>query len=252
MDQLTELEEQLLSEHFRFYTSKEYTIQPVEVIPGVDIHIRGRLEHHLYQMMDYLQSDSIIATASTFMKRYAYLIVTASLAPISIFNKSPKLTFDNIVLLRMDNHKQWLPTIRFIDKTVSPFQEGDRFVWLKENCTTIFRDHLSVVIEHIHRISKTPIQVLWENVAVYFYWFYERYANKIVQNEQQVAILYNDFHTIVQEFDGKVFGERENPIRHVFYQRKLPTEARVRKTCCLTYLLNETSSYCKICPHQCR
>ncbi|MRG85214.1 IucA/IucC family C-terminal-domain containing protein [Salinibacillus xinjiangensis] len=254
MDTLKPHEEQLMATHFRYdYERSFQAVHKFEHMSAsqlVNPEFMSTLFSHLKQ---YLHSDSLLAVASTFVKRYSYLVVTTGFCSLSVFNKQLDFSLNNIHLVLTDDDSRWFPSLRIDDiSTITNADPNNRYEWLQAASQELVHNHLLKVFETVHQVTKLPFPVMWESFATYFFWFYERYATKLVQEDSILTTMENDFHMIVHEFHGKMFGEKENPLHKFSYQLVLPTKARVRKTCCLTHMLNNESTYCKVCPHVCK
>ncbi|WP_028783540.1 IucA/IucC family C-terminal-domain containing protein [Thalassobacillus devorans] len=249
MTHMTEQEEAFMRNHFR-YLSEPIEEQPHEIIDGSDLLTRQGLQEKLDEIHIFMESQFFLTTASIFSKRYSYYIVTGILAMMSAFNKCPDFRPQNFRLVRVDEDKKWLPKLNFVSIEVTLPEPFERKKWLRENLTQLFKEHVRPLFLHINQLTRLSMNVLWENFAIYLFWFYERFAKEHFTGEQ-LAQIYDDFHFIVHELDGAVFGEEKNPFHYFHYQPKLPSGARERKCCCLSYKLNEESGYCKVCPHRC-
>ncbi|MBM7554776.1 (2Fe-2S)-binding protein [Thalassobacillus pellis] len=250
MNYLTDLEEAFLDDNFR-YLSRAYSERvPLEVIQGEELQSEDELLDVLENMHTHIESDFFLTTASIFSKRYGYYVVTGFLVLISAFNKCPDVNLSNIRLVRMDEDKKWFPKLEFLSKEVIQPEPGEREKWLRESLRKLFRENLRPILLNVHELTRLSMNVLWENFTIYLYWFYETFAEKHF-NGEQLAQIYDDFHIIVNELEGEAFGETDNPLGYFQYQPKLPSGARERKYCCLSYRWNEESGYCKTCPHRC-
>ncbi|WP_445684072.1 (2Fe-2S)-binding protein [Ureibacillus sp. FSL K6-2830] len=72
---------------------------------------------------------------------------------------------------------------------------------------------------------------------------------ELKENHQQAI---DDFHYIIFEADGSLFGyhHKENPLRKYYGKKTFidnGAELRIRKTCCYNYLL-DSMKQCKTCP----
>ncbi|MFD1020552.1 IucA/IucC family C-terminal-domain containing protein [Thalassobacillus hwangdonensis] len=250
MQKLTPAEEAFLDDHFRYLSMAYQGQQPLEIVDGSQLETKQDLQHVLDRIHVFMESELMLTTASIFAKRYAYYMVTGPLALMSAFDKFPDVRFENFRFVRMDEAKKWLPKFELIDKTVSTPGEGERREWVKNSLETLFKQNVRPLFLHLNQMTRLSMNVLWENFAIYLYWFYELEAQKLFEGEQ-LARIRDDFHMMLNEFDGDVFGEEENPFFYFQYQTKKPTGKRERKYCCLTYRKNESSGYCKTCPHRC-
>ncbi|GGC81142.1 hypothetical protein GCM10007216_09590 [Thalassobacillus devorans] len=250
MTRLTEKEETFLEDHFRYVSRIQKGIEPYEMINASELLDKQTLQKKLDDIHAFMESDFYLTTASIFSKRYSYYIVTGVLAMISAFDKCPDYRPENIRLVRLDEEKKWFPKLTFVSKDAEEPVAVNRHAWLRDQLTELFSEHVRPIFFQINQLTRLSMSVLWENFAIYLYWFYERYAENHF-DEERMAQIRDDFHFIVHELDGSSFGEEKNPFHYFSYQPKLPNGTRERKCCCLSYKLHEDSGYCKVCPHRC-
>ncbi|MBO8156708.1 MAG: hypothetical protein H0Z32_09625 [Bacillaceae bacterium] len=247
---LTDKEVQFLAEHFQHFVGDLQSDNGnIKIYSGTQFIDHGEMEKLLFELKQLLHSDSLVATASAFAKKYAYFIVTAGLVPISVFHKFPEFNFENVELIRSSDSPKWDPKIKFANNEVTlPGEFDSREKWLKSSYTRLFKDHVKELFEVIHDLSRLSMKVMWENLAHHTFWFYERFAKNILDDEQLKTVK-EDFQYLIHKADGEMFGEEENPLSYFADLNRLPNGAPIRKYCCLTYLLNEESNNCKVCPH---
>lgn len=239
-------EEEFLAEHFRYYSRNDGKI--LEVIRGEDLQTKKGVQQTLDGMHIFMQSESLLTTASLLSKRYGYYIATVPLALITIFNKSPNMSPNNTELVRMDENLKWFPKFRLLSKDVSEPKGKTREEWMREELEILFKFHVHPFFLHINQLTRLSMDVMWENIAIYIFWFYERQLQEWYDADT-VKVMKHDFKLIVNQLPGEVFGTTTNPFSYFQDQPLLPTEARKRKCCCLSYKLYDESIYCKVCPH---
>mgnify|MGYP001362137700 CR=1 FL=1 len=234
-------------EMFRFATKLESSELSIELHSLQDETV---LLHYLENLGPHIGSPNVKVTSSIFVKRYAFLAVIYLYA-LTAWNKKLDVSFENVILQTKMEEEAWLPTFYFKNLGVKEAPQ-DRRQWRDEALKELFSDHIHVLINRLSKVTKQSQQILWENISLYIFWLYETVLSKTVDAE-----LLNrgnqDFHYLVQEATGTVFGNHPvNPIKR-FYENKrdnheLQEEVRVRKTCCLTYLLKGKKKFCKTCP----
>ncbi|AKG04049.1 hypothetical protein AAV35_004080 [Salimicrobium jeotgali] len=246
-EMITREEEQFLNEHFRFFTDQHLQEPVLETVRATDLLSREGIEHVLNDLHLYLDSQSFLTTGSLLGKRFGYYAVTVPIVMMTVFDKFPDVSPGNVEYIRIDENPKWFPKFHLRDKTVSVPGE-DREEWIVENMRHLFRDFLQPVLFHIHKTTRISKKVLWENTAIYLYWFYERKLPEWYEGEE-LEEKRKDFRYIIDELDGEPFGEQKNPFTYFESQPVLPSGARERKCCCLSYRLHEDSTFCKVCPH---
>ena len=110
-------------------------------------------------------------------------------------------------------------------------------------------------MDAISKSAKISKMILWENVAVYIFWLYEKILSQAEDHEVKERAQ-EDFSFLIETAIGKLFGRyHSNPIAgfhtEPVYQEESDTYIRIRKTCCFSYLLKDKGSYCKTCPRTC-
>lgn len=202
----------------------------------------GALIHYLEKVRKKLGASNNVVAASMLIKRYSFL-VAMSLYTMSVWNKRLVLSPERIWLETDDSADIWLPTFRF-EKLDAERCIGCRDQWREETVSQIFAKHLFPLIEKLRNTTKISVHILWENIAIYIYWIYE----KLIGDETLVHVherLCDDFHYLVHGADGAVFGTPgQNPLKRFW---KGDSSSRQRSTCCL-YYQTDRGSHCRTCP----
>jgi len=206
---------------------------------------------YLQKIAPFFHSTSTLVTASLFAKRYSVLTMASAFYAMSRYDKGLYVGIENIWVEAEDHAKPWLPNIRLIDDSVSvPTQ--DREAWRDEVLQGIFAGNLAKVWQSLTKISKIPKAILWENTAIYVNWLYETKISERA-SEQEKARIQEDYHYIVNQAPGSLFGERKNPLTNYCGPKVTIKESeqpiRLRKTCCFYYhTSDEANDFCISCP----
>ncbi|MEH7440799.1 siderophore-iron reductase FhuF [Bacillus sp. JJ1122] len=199
-----------------------------------------------------MSAPDLKTTASVWMKRHAFLAVIYLYA-MSVFNKQLNAAPDSLLLVEMKKDGLWLPDFYFKSKSALICSDEGRNEWRREAVRHLFMDNIFPVMEALGKAAKISKLILWENVAVYIYWLYE----KVVAEHADEAIkarAAEDFDYVIQLAPGSLFGNyHQNPLARYHAEPDYQEDAdfvRVRKTCCFTYKLN-AKGYCKTCPKIC-
>ncbi|WP_181349499.1 hypothetical protein [Thalassobacillus sp. CUG 92003] len=247
MNQLTEQEEKFLDDNFRYYTRDYDHKRSMEVVDGGELQNVEDLKPLLDRIHEFMESEFYLTTASLLAKRYGYYMVTGPMALMSGFNKFPDTTPENLTFIRIDEDKKWFPKLQLKDKQVS-VPGTDRHQWVKTNMEQLMKCNVLPFFQSLNQVTRISMNVLWENFVIYLFWFYEQEADKWFEPDQ-LALIKDDFHFILNELPAEVFGTESHPFYYFQFQPTLRNGKRERKCCCLTYRLNEESGYCKVCPH---
>jgi ferric iron reductase protein FhuF len=202
----------------------------------------------LAKLSTLFRSPSLSVTASQFAKKYTYHVVLPALFAMSRWNKGLQSHIENYLLEAPLSTKQWSPRIRLIDETVI-YPIDDRLGWRDQVIQQIFAKNITILWKVLHEISGIPMNVLWENTAIYIFWLYEEKLKKVDPIIRKRAE--DDFQYLL-EADAKLFATEENPLCK-YYKPKLYCHEkgellRRRQTCCLHYQLQKNGRYCKTCP----
>lgn len=208
------------------------------------------MKAYLKLLGEHLDASNAKVTASIFMKRYAFLPVIYLYA-MTAWNEKLDTSYDNVSLETKDDEKLWLPGIRFGHLDTEEF-ELDRDKWRIECIETLFKEHISPLIDRLYYTTKVSKLILWENIAVYLFWLYEAvFMEEDIPKEIQHRAK-EDFQFIVFQASGNMFGNYvENPLTRYYNERlyveELGKEIRKRDTCCYSHLTN-MKKRCATCP----
>lgn len=200
-----------------------------------------------------MSAPDLKTTASVWMKRHAFLAVIYLYA-MSVFNKQLNAAPDSLLLVEMKKDGLWLPDFYFKSKSALLCSDEVRNEWRREAVRHLFKDNIFPVMEALGKAAKISKLILWENVAVYIYWLYEKVVAEHV-DESIKARAAEDFDYVIRLAPGSLFGNyHQNPLARYHAEPDCQEDAnssvRVRKTCCFTYKLN-AKGYCKTCPKIC-
>lgn len=235
-------------------------------ISSRDLLNKQRCVEYLEQLGVMYESPSISVTASTFSKRYAFLIVSPALYALTMYNKGFDLSIDNCnVESAYRNGDSWQPNLRLghvgmtepggvsRDEWCEAQPDGrNRAEWRDEMIRSIFAGHLAAVWRSISKAARIPLTTLWENTAIFVYVLYEKRMAEAASAEEKLR-RQEDFEYLIHDAPASLFGEKQNPLA-AYYSPKceVPGSAepiRMRKTCCLYYKLSDGGEdYCPTCP----
>jgi ferric iron reductase protein FhuF len=243
-DEIRELEK------FRLSTKRAHS--PLSIRVDQLLH-EETLTTYLEMLQRKLGAPNMIVTASILMKRYSFLAVMALYA-MSVWNKRLSIAVHQVWLETEDSAETWLPAFR-LEQFECEEVNAARDQWRKETIQILFARHMNVLIERLCQTTKISPLILWENVAIYIFWLYETLLEDKTFahiNEQ----LRDDFHFVIQEAKGELFGRySQNPLARFWkektYSSLAKKEIRRRTTCCLYYKIATDRSHCQTCPLGC-
>jgi ferric iron reductase protein FhuF len=212
------------------------------------------LAAYLRMVQQKMDIPNLPTTASMLMKRYSFLVVM-TLYAMSVWDKRLHIQPENVWLETDDESEKWLPTFR-LDKLECSQLDSDRQQWRCETIRILFANHIHPLIELLFQTTKLSKLILWENVAIYVFWLYET----LLADEQYTHMtekLLEDFHFVIQEARGELFGGYQNNPLSRFWKDKtysIPHQKniRIRTTCCLYYQTTKDGSRCLSCPLLCK
>ncbi|MBS8265935.1 hypothetical protein DYI25_16025 [Mesobacillus boroniphilus] len=251
MAELTQNEIAILA-NYRFVVAEPEKDVQIDFRPFLDEATMGV---YLKRFNKGLKAPDMKTAASVFMKRHAFLAVLY-LYSMSVFNKKLNVSPGNIILADAIKDGLWLPEFYLKNKStdVCP-AAGKREEWRMEAVRHLFVDNLFPVMDAISKSAKISKLILWENVAVYIFWLYEKILSQTEDHDVKARAA-EDFSFLVKSAPGKLFGRHHNnPIARFYsepvYLEETDSYIRLRKTCCFSYMLKEKGSYCKTCPRTC-
>lgn len=210
-----------------------------------------QMQAFLKEVEGGIQAPDLKVAASVFMKRYAFVVVIYLYA-LSSWNKRLHFSLDSLYLQSSEMEGNWLPEYYIKDLTVEEFKGKDRHQWRDQAIQHLFKEIMFPILHNLTREAKISKYILWENIAVYLHWLYEK-----VLDHNQELLAYNDYDYIVNQAPGNLFGPYElNPLQRYnvepVFLSELNESIRIRKTCCFTYQLGAKRTYCNTCPLYCK
>jgi len=235
---------------FRFAAELSDGVTPIEFNSLLE---ESSMNSLLRKLEVEMVSPDLKTTASVWMKRHAFLAVIYLYA-MSVLNKQLNAAPDSLLLVEMKKDGLWLPDFYFKSKSALLCPDASRDEWRREAVRHLFEDNIFPMMEALGKAAKISKLILWENVAVYIYWLYEKvvaeHADEIIK-----ARAAEDFDYVIRLAPGSLFGNyHQSPLARYYtdpvYQEDTNSYVRVRKTCCFTYKLN-AKGFCKTCPKIC-
>lgn len=223
-------------------------------IAVIELFDHTTLIEHLNNIGKLIGSPTQRVTASLLTKRMAFYAVI-HLYTMSVLNKRLNVDIKKMKLVEKENDLLWLPDFYLGDCIVSE-SYGNRTQWRETIVEDLFTHFFHPLIEALREATRFSKMVMWENIAIYIFWLYET----IMKEEKDIEIKQraeDDFRYILQEAEGSLFGPYlQNPLARFngekIYREEFNEWIRVRKTCCLSNLLNaKDGKRCKTCPNGC-
>ncbi|MEH6987087.1 IucA/IucC family C-terminal-domain containing protein [Cytobacillus firmus] len=204
---------------------------------------------YLNEVKNHLGAPDNKTAASILIKRYAFLPVIY-LYCMTTWNVKLDIRHENITFVSQERDGLWLPGFHFT-RLQGQGAGMDRDQWSEDAVRTLFNGHISPLVNRIASEGKVSKLILWENIAIYLFWLYE----KILPLETHSERAAEDYRFILEQAPGNLLGdENTNPLKK-FDSRKIVIEntgtaVRPRKTCCYSYLTS-SGKRCGTCPLSC-
>ncbi|MDF2947165.1 MAG: hypothetical protein K0S51_1844 [Bacillales bacterium] len=225
----------LLEENYRLTFENNDCELTTEIISLLD---KNNLILYFERLKDLTNTNSDKVVASLFVKRYSFSVLIA-LYSMSKLNSRLNFSINNISIVTSQNcDANWIPSFKFKNIEFANLEGSKREFLREEVLNDIFKENVDVVFTHINKSVGLSKSVMWENLYVYIQWMYK---NLIKTNDVSDEVL-DDWNYITKVAPGTLFGKYpENPLSKFLLSEN-------RKTCCLAYLSNGKTKYCKKCP----
>ncbi|MFJ5964661.1 IucA/IucC family C-terminal-domain containing protein [Bacillus sp. NPDC093026] len=190
-----------------------------------------------------MHAPNLAVAASIFSKRYAYLVVSSSLYLMTLYDSIYQIS-PSACVFREDRKMA-------LDKSACSFVqlEGDRNEWREQVICALFTQYVTPLLDVLHRVSRLPYSILWENVAVRINSLYRSMMKKVEDPAMKKRV--KEDYVFLKEAAGEVFGSQQNPFKCSLNLDESLLQTSNRKTCCMYYQLEkkaENLAYCLVCP----
>ncbi|MGM8215423.1 (2Fe-2S)-binding protein [Bacillaceae bacterium W0354] len=199
---------------------------------------------YLNDISEYFNTDNIFIVGSQLMKRLAFNVVLPPLYLMTVHRMKLDLDFRKMWIAPNIVGDLWLPNLYLEDFTVEELPDDERKTYLSE----LF-NKINDLVNVISKVTRVPKPNLWENMAVYIYWLYEKKFkdDRFVDVADRVAM---DFEFLVHRLGADAFDGMCNQLKNFYWGRRIEEDGtRIRRTCCFHYGANEARKTCKTCPH---
>jgi ferric iron reductase protein FhuF len=237
----TKDEKEHISSSYRF--SFQAPFENEHVVSASQLLDEETLLKYLDQTGPRIGAKQRSVTASLFFKRYAFCSLTSSLYGMTLLNKSFDMNIENVYLIDHASEGMWLPSFTLKDASAQICSET-RADWKSGIIETLFKENISIMLNHVARTARISKATLWENAWIYIRWVYETWLSEDHSDEMKQRI--QEDYAFFMDASAYHFGLSKNP-----FQRFAPPvgcgTSKVRKTCCL-YYKTENGTCCSTCP----
>ncbi len=238
-----------LAARFNLIAAADYPFS--SVLPVSAMLETASCQRMLQQLAPRLGAPSLGITASLLSKRVAFLTTAAAFYPLSMYNKGLNMALTNCLLdTRHDGHL-WQSHMVMDDLSLSiPLSDSDRASWRDTILRSVFAEHLTPLWHALSAASGISSRILWENTAVRLFSLFE---HRIQPSDTAAeARVKQDFHYVVHEAPGSLFGLDVNPLTGYFrpltWVEAKGEWVRFRRTCCFYYKASQPQEFCQACP----
>ncbi|TGB03772.1 IucA/IucC family C-terminal-domain containing protein [Halobacillus salinus] len=189
----------------------------------------------LHRQQERIKAPNTKIAASMIVKRYAKVYLDEVMDGLVFASEFP------VVSLEACRFTEELNLI--VDEAQVRTVDSRREAW-----RGVFSEHLTPVVDSLHKATRLPLIILWENIAVRM----NSYLRKAVQKNPDQAWMVQEVAAELREREGDVFGLERNPLAEYLAPCEALTTQVMRKTCCYYHKLQKEKElpYCLVCPVQ--
>ncbi|MFQ4143481.1 ferric iron reductase [Chlorogloeopsis sp. ULAP02] len=254
-----------------FYTDSILLTTPandVDVIPAIQYLQPDNLLSIFKASPEYQKTQDLRVAASLWNKAYSWIPLPGVLAFMTWAGVGFDASLDNVSFVFKDGELQglWFQDLGrsviypercpipipndYLGKLVNTVDELHNEVF-----TGLFQRHLSPLIDCLHALTKVSKKTLWGNAVNAAYGIFEDldgYAKKEAI-PMDYSVLFEQPYSSVLSNSVQETLQKPNPLYNLIRTEKfnepgLPTQMKVRKTCCLIALIPPDYSKCGNCP----
>ncbi|MDM9385275.1 ferric iron reductase [Chlorogloeopsis sp. ULAP01] len=254
-----------------FYTDGILLTTPandVDVIGATQYLQPNNLLSILKASPEYQKTQDLRVAASLWNKAYSWTPLPGVLAFMTWAGVGFDASLDNVSFVFKDGELQALwfhdPSRTVIYPERCPISIPNGYPGKLANSvdelynsvfTGLFQNHLLPIINRLHTLTKVSKKTLWGNAVNASYGIFEDldgYAKKeAIQTDY--SVLFEQPHSLVLSNSVQETLQKPNPLYNLIRSEKfnepgLPTQMKVRKTCCLIALIPPDYSKCGNCP----
>ncbi|PKR77655.1 hypothetical protein CEY16_06890 [Halalkalibacillus sediminis] len=241
MAKLTKEEKIIMKDYFRMVDyAEEFSAQLSDLMD------EEKLRDYLHEIKREFGTDSIFVAASQLMKRLGYNLALPPLYMMTVKNVKLDMPLDQLWIVPNVVDGKWLPNLYMEEIKVEEFGE-DREAERREYCENLFR-RLGELVQLVSDVARVPKPTLWENIAIYVYWIYEK---KLMEEPfaQIQGRVKEDYEFLLRGLGAEAFDDNCNQLRNFYWGRRVEADGtRIRRTCCFYYGANEERKPCSTCP----
>ncbi|GIN20740.1 IucA/IucC family C-terminal-domain containing protein [Siminovitchia fordii] len=226
--------------HQEIQKLKEYRLAVADASESVDyasLLDEKRLPAFLAWLTGRIGAPNACVTSSILTKRMGFYAVI-HLYAMTALEKKLNVNLQGLKLVDQSGDGLWIPDF-FLGDVEALEPREDHNEWRAAVIEGLFAHCITPLIQLLKEQTRLSEKVMWENVAIYIHWIYEKLIDGEFRNR---AIA--DYYYLLYEAPGKLFGPyEENPLT------SFAKSAGGRKTCCLSYMLRKQEKRtCSPCP----
>ncbi|SFH52182.1 siderophore-iron reductase FhuF [Modicisalibacter xianhensis] len=216
------------------------TMPPEHALSGTQLFSPERLEQVLARFATCFSVDDRRAVASMWTKWYFHLVLQPSLAANVLLERELPLGLDEMHVVLDAHGRPERLCLRHDGLPLASFKTEHRFAGMMA--------HLSTVIDVLAQLSGAAPRVFWSNVGSSI----DYYLSQLESHPAMWPGMTDACWQLLErrELDDGQRNPLFQPVRHVTGEDG--TLQRVRKLCCLRYLIPELGDCGDYCPLSCR
>lgn len=198
----------------------------------------------------FLKASDITPAATYFASWLRGMSLTAQLL-MSVHDAALDWSIENWRLLVWEKDGRMEFAFHPVNAEIAAAPSTDRIAWRNSVLDGLYSNTLRPLVDAAAAATGLNSGQLWALMAGGMYYFRERQLEMLGADSAAFAQVESDYHYVMQEMKGEVFGRSRNPLAVKFRlvenprnrQEKFPLKA----SCCLAYK-TEGHGYCYTCP----
>ncbi|RPF53371.1 IucA/IucC family C-terminal-domain containing protein [Aquisalibacillus elongatus] len=242
MTQLLKSEKIYLKDNFRMVDYAENVSVKLDQLMDEEY-----LRNYLQDIKHEFNTESIFVAGSQLMKRLGFNIALPALYLMTVHDMKLDMTFNRAGLVSNTVGDKWLPNLYMDQLSVEKMSEERRETERQVLTEEIFQK-LDKLVNVFNKVSRVPRPNLWENIAIYVYWLYEKKLKE--ERFSHVAKrVEEDYEYLIRGLSANAFTDDCNQLTNFYWGRRIQVDGtRIRRTCCFYYGANSDRKCCSTCP----
>ncbi|GEL78219.1 IucA/IucC family C-terminal-domain containing protein [Tenuibacillus multivorans] len=242
MAQLLKSEKIYLKDNFRMVDYAKHVSVTLDQLLDKDFLLK-----YLQDIKSEFNTESIFVAGSQLMKRLGFNIVLPTLYLMTVHDMKLDMDFKRAGIVPNTVGDKWLPNLYLKDFHVESIVTSERED-VRQAITEDLFQKMDQLVQAVSNVSRVPKPNLWENIAIYVYWLYEKKLkeDRFRDVANQVG---DDYSFLIRGLSADVFADNCNQLTNFYWGRRVKDDGtRIRRTCCFYYGANSDRKCCSTCP----